>query len=172
MHTNFSNKRGKHFPFIITRTLKMVQLSIQDRERAIGWLQDGQTQRTVAQRLNVSQSIIGRLWQRFRTTNAVQNRPRSGRPQSTTAREDRFLMITALRQRFVTVRHLRDQLRAARGTNTSDQMRIICETEVCDAGVLQSCSPAVRPPLLNHHRRARRDWCRRHIRWNCGHGQR
>ncbi len=40
-------------------------------------------------------------------------------------------MITALRQRFVTARHLRDQLRAARGTN-------VCETEVCDAGILQS----------------------------------
>ena len=95
MHANFSNKMAEHFPFIITWNLKMVrrQLSIQDRGRAIGWLQDGQTQRTVAQRLNVSQGVIGRLWQRFRKTNAVQNRPRSGRPRSTTAQEDRFLVF-------------------------------------------------------------------------------
>ena len=140
------------------------QLSIQDRGRAIGWLHDGQTQRTVAQHLNVSQGIIGRLWQRFRTTNAVQNRPRSGRPRSTTAREDRFLMITALQQRFVTARHLRDQLRAARGTNVSDQT---IRNRLRDRG-LQCRHPAVRPPLLDRHRRARRDWCRHHIRWNRG----
>ncbi|XP_041369729.1 uncharacterized protein LOC121383702 [Gigantopelta aegis] len=140
------------------------QLSLNDRGRAIGWLQDGHTQRSVAHRLNVSQSVIGRLWQRFRTTNSIQNRSRSGRPRSTTAREDRFLMITALRQRFVTPQRLRDQPRAATGNNVSDQT---IRNRLRDQG-LRCQRPVVRLQLLARHRRARLDWCRRHIRWNRG----
>ena len=41
------------------------QLRTADRGRAIAWLQDGATQRNVAQRLHVSQSVIGRLWLRL-----------------------------------------------------------------------------------------------------------
>ncbi|KAJ8381250.1 hypothetical protein SKAU_G00020280 [Synaphobranchus kaupii] len=48
-------------------------------------------------------------------------------------------------------------------TCLTKQLGIVCETKVCDAGVLQSD-----PPLLDRHRRAHRDWCRRHIRWNRG----
>ena len=40
-------------------------LSLTDRGRAFAWLQDGKTQRNVAQRLDVRQGVIGRLWQRF-----------------------------------------------------------------------------------------------------------
>ena len=60
------------------------QLSIADRGRALAWLQDGATQRNVAQSLNVSQSVIGRLWQRFQGTGRLNNRRRSGRPRLTT----------------------------------------------------------------------------------------
>lgn len=137
------------------------QLSITDRGRALAWLQDGETQRSVAHRLNVSQSVIGRLWQRFRATGSVQNRPRSGRPRSTTAREDRYLTNMALRQRRVTARHLRDQLRAATGTQVSDQT----VRRRLRVNNLRARRPAVRPPLLPRHRTARRDWCTRHARW-------
>ena len=76
------------------------QLNIEDRGRAIAWLQGGNTQRNVAVRLGVSQSVVGRLWQRFQATNSVRNRPRSGRPRSPTNREDRYITNMALRQRI------------------------------------------------------------------------
>ncbi|KAK7492183.1 hypothetical protein BaRGS_00016657 [Batillaria attramentaria] len=87
------------FPTMVRR-----QLSIADRARALAWLQDGETQRSVAQRLNVS--VIGRLWQRLQVTARLINRQRSGRPRSTTQREDvdRYLTNTALRQRRGTAR--------------------------------------------------------------------
>lgn len=137
------------------------QLSITDRGRALAWLQDGETQRSVSNRLNVSQSVIGRLWQRFRATGSVQNRPRSGRPRSTTAREDRYLTTMTLRQRRVTARRLRDRLRVTTGTLVSDQT----VRNRLRANNLRSRRPAVRAPLLPRHRTARRDWCRRHVRW-------
>ena len=97
------------------------QLNIEDRGRAITWLQGGNTQRNVAVRLGVSQSVVGRLWQRFQATNCVRSRPRSGRPQSTTNREDRYITNMALRQRTTTARRLRDKLRTATGTRVSHQ---------------------------------------------------
>ena len=58
----------------------------------------------VQQRVNVSQSIIGRLWIRFLDVGNITNWPHSGRPQSTTQREDRYLTNWTLRQRRVTAR--------------------------------------------------------------------
>ena len=49
--------------------------SLEDRGRALAWLQDGNSQRNVAQRRIVSQSVIGRLWQRFQATHSLQTRP-------------------------------------------------------------------------------------------------
>lgn len=137
------------------------QLTIEDRGRAIAWLQDGNTQRNVALRLGVSQSVVGRLWQRYQATNSVRNRPRSGRPRSTTNREDRYITNMALRQRTTTARRLRDNLRTATGTRVSDQTI----RNRLRANNLRCRRQAVRPPLLPRHRTARRHWCTLHLRW-------
>ena len=62
------------------------QLSIADRGRALAWLQDGATQLNDAKRLNVSQSVIGRLFQRIQGTGRRNNRRCSERRRSTTQR--------------------------------------------------------------------------------------
>ena len=126
--------------------------NIEDRGRAIAWLQGGNTQRNVAVRLGVSQSVVGRLWQRFQATNSVRNRPRSGRPRSTTNREDRYITNMALRQRTTTARRLRDNLRTATGTRVSDQTI----RNRLRANNLRCRRQSVRPPLLPRHRTARR----------------
>ena len=71
---------GKHVMVTCNAAMARRQLSTADQGRVIAWLQDGLTQRNVAQRLNVSQSVICRLWMRFLETGNVTNRPRSGRP--------------------------------------------------------------------------------------------
>ena len=48
---------------------------------------------------NVRQSVIGRLWQMFQETGRLNNRRRSGRPRSTTQRDDWYLTTMTLRQR-------------------------------------------------------------------------
>ena len=133
----------------------------EDRVRAIAWLQGGNTQRNVTVRLGVSQSVVGRLWQRFQATNSVRNRPRSGRPRSTTNREDCYITNMALHQRTTTARRLRDNLRTATGTRVSDQTI----RNRLRANNLRCRRQAVRPPLLPRHRTARRHWCTLHLRW-------
>ena len=94
-------------------------------------------------------------------TNSVRNRPRSGRPRSTTNREDGYITNMALRQRTTTARRLRDNLRTATGTRVSDQTI----RNRLRANNLRCRRQAVRPPLLPRHRTARRHWCTLHLRW-------
>ena len=138
------------------------QLSTADRGRAIAWLQDGATQRNVAQRLNVSQPR--RHWQALDKVSG-----HGKRHQSTTfwkapiknQREDRCLTNWTLRQRRVTARQVRDHLRTTTGTLISDQT----VRNRLWANNLRPCRPVVPPPLLQRHRATRRDWCTRHVRW-------
>ena len=68
--------------------------------QAVGMVQSGVVQRTVAAHFNVSQSAISRLWNRFHQTGFVAKKPRSCRPRSTTARQGRYLANMSKRQRF------------------------------------------------------------------------
>lgn len=70
-------------------------LTNNERRRALGCLQAGQTQRQVAAQFNVSQSVIGRLWQVYLDTGDVQRRPGQGRPRVTTDAQDRRLSLMA-----------------------------------------------------------------------------
>ena len=69
------------------------------RENAIGRLQAVQRQADAAHALNVSQSTISRLWNRFRQSGSTADTPRSGRPRVTTPAQDRFIRLRHLRNR-------------------------------------------------------------------------
>jgi transposase len=62
-------------------------LTVEEASRAIGFLQTGLSQ--VGAQFNVSHTVIGQLWTRYQQTNSVQRRPKSGRPKSMTAHQDR-----------------------------------------------------------------------------------
>ena len=137
------------------------RLSIVDRGRALAWIQTGTSIREVARRLSVHHSVIQRLYQRFHATGSVQERPHPGRPRCTTRREDRFLQVSALRDRTTTADQLRRQLLRATNNNISDQT---VRNRLHEAR-LHSRNAAVRIPLTPAHRQARVVWCRRHLRW-------
>ena len=63
---------------------------------AVTLLQEGFSQRYVAERLRVSQPVIFRLWNRYWELNTVRRRPGSGRQRKTTLIEDRFLRLQAI----------------------------------------------------------------------------
>lgn len=138
------------------------RLSTLNRGRALGWLQDKVSGREVARRLGVSYSIIQRLQERFQTTGSADERPRSGCPRATNGRDDHYLQLLALRNRTVSARTLRSNLRMA--TNVSISQTTV-RRRLHEVG-LQSGAPAVRVPLTPRHRRARVAFCRNHQRWN------
>ncbi|GFY22326.1 cubilin [Trichonephila clavipes] len=67
--------------------------------RVIGRLESGQTQRSVADAVGVARSVVARLWNRFQETGNVKRRPGAGRPCATTSTDDRYIQLTARRNR-------------------------------------------------------------------------
>jgi transposase len=79
----------------------MPRLDPATRNIAIGRLQAGESQHEVARTLNVNQSNISRLWNRFQQTSSTNDRQRSGRPRITTPELDRYIRVFHLRNRIV-----------------------------------------------------------------------
>ena len=77
----------------------MPRLSDQNRAIAIGMLQANTSVRFVARQMGVTPKAIRKLREKFQATLEVKDRPRSGRPKVTTAREDRYMALMALRCR-------------------------------------------------------------------------
>ena len=137
------------------------RLSVADRGRALALLNEGYGVTEVGRRLGVTWSVISRLRDRFIQTGTVQERRRSGRPRVTSRREDRYVVNTTLRDRFLTAPRVRGMLQAATNTNVS----VSTIRNRLREGNIRSRRPAVRPRLTQAHRARRLGWARIHSRW-------
>ncbi|GFW20298.1 transposable element Tcb2 transposase [Trichonephila clavipes] len=64
---------------------------------------------------------VSKLWKQFQNDGTVVRRPGQGRKRMTTASEDRYLALTARRNRKATARQLSSELAAATGAVASRQ---------------------------------------------------
>lgn len=139
----------------------MPRLSNDQRLRSIGMLEAGMDQRDVARIMHCHQRTISELLQRYRQTGSVADRPRSGRPKVTTERQDRYIQLTHLRDRF-----LRASQIAAVTIGTHGNA-------VCNETIrrrlknirLQCRRPLKGPELTEAHRATRRQWTQQRMRW-------
>ncbi|GBL84144.1 hypothetical protein AVEN_118556-1 [Araneus ventricosus] len=76
------------------------------RWRAVGWMEMGLSEADAARRLNVSRSVVQRLWNQYQSEDSVSRRHVSGRPRVATPAEDRFLALSVRRKRSTTVPQL------------------------------------------------------------------
>lgn len=129
--------------------------------RIVAALEDGRGQRETARNVGVSLSSVQRVWQRYQETGLLTRRPGSGRGRTTTPRDDRFLLSSALRNRTVTAVSLRNHLQEVRNVNISEWT---VRRRLHDAG-LSSRSRATGPPLSRQHRIARLNFAREHLPW-------
>ena len=90
----------------------MRRLSRVERSRAVGMLQIGAKQAAVARTLNVSQSMIIRLWARHRQTRNVDDRRCWG---ASTIQQDRVIRTSDLCNRGQSATRIRNQLYTATG---------------------------------------------------------
>ena len=79
----------------------MPRLDVATWNVVIGRLHVGQLQHEVARTLNVNQSTISRLWNRFQQTGSPNDHPRSGRPCIATPGQDCYIWVFYLRNRTV-----------------------------------------------------------------------
>ncbi|GFS56773.1 transposable element Tcb1 transposase [Trichonephila clavipes] len=87
--------------------------------RVVGKLEGGQTQDEVAQAIDVSQSVISRIWNHFLETGSAGRRPGQGRRRATTPNDDRYLVLTARRHRNMDATLLQQHLHSTTGTTVS-----------------------------------------------------
>lgn len=140
-------------------TCKMPRLSEENRNQAIGRLEAGETQSSVARHFNVRQSTICRLWQRYNLHHSTRDRPRSGRPRATTPAQDRFIRVLHLRNRTVSAEYTAHNIPGLR--------RISAQTvrnRLRQHGI-RPMRPYTAPVLRRQHRRARLRWCRNVRPW-------
>jgi len=137
----------------------MPRTSQNDRNRAIGMLQAGNTVSATARQFNVQRKTVRTWWLRFQNTGSVSDLPRRGRARITTRRQDRLIVLTHLRNRFQPATKTAREIPGARRISDSTVRRRLRENQ------LQPRRPAVRPLLQPRHRRARLQWARQHLRF-------
>ncbi|GFX49833.1 transposable element Tcb2 transposase [Trichonephila clavipes] len=86
---------------------------------------------------------------------------RGGRVRSTTPAEDRYIVLSAKRNRRTTAQQVANQFLAASGKQISRKTVARCLRE----GGLYARRPVVCVPLTKQHRTARFQWCREHHNW-------
>lgn len=129
--------------------------------QAVALLQQGLSQRQVARTLQMSQSAVSRIYRRHQETGGFNRRKGSGRKRSTTARDDRFIVTTSLRNRSFTGVQVQQELRETRGVAVSSwtvRRRL-------KAANLTPKRPAKGPKLTPAHRAARLRFAREHVDW-------
>lgn len=124
-------------------------------------IEQGLSQREAAARLNISRSTLQYALQRHRETGLYTRRHGSGRLRSTSSRDDRFIALQVLRNRFLTAVEITTRLRLIRNVTVSERTvrRRIEERN------LRARRPARGPALLRRHRVARLRFARLHVNW-------
>lgn len=143
--------------YCINMRLEAVQL-----EQLVRWLNEGLTQAEVANRLNVSQSVISRAWNRHRTLGNAAYTHGGGRERATTAAEDRLMLLTARRNPTFTASRINSLFRQATG-------RVICGQTVRNrlhARNLRARRRVTHPRLSRQQRGERNRWAIEHRNWN------
>ncbi|KAM0730374.1 Transposable element Tc1 transposase [Formica fusca] len=128
-------------------------------------LEEGYSQRQVANLIGVSHSVVGRAYSRYQKTGQYHRRSGQGRRRVTTSREDRVIARHARIDPFVHANVI-----ASRFYNHRRQVPYPITAQTVRNRLreahLRSFRPLRVPMLNNHHRRTRLTYARLHIRWN------
>uniref|UniRef100_A0A673BCG8 Transposase Tc1-like domain-containing protein n=1 Tax=Sphaeramia orbicularis TaxID=375764 RepID=A0A673BCG8_9TELE len=124
-------------------------------------LQAGQSSRAVARAFDVNHSTISRLQRKFGNYGTTDDRPRTGRPRVTTAKQDRYIRLLHLRSRS------RPATATAAETIGTHHRPVHARTvrNRLRAEGIGPHRPVVGCVLTPLHREARLNWCIKHRGW-------
>ena len=101
---------------ILTGTLYQIELIMPNRRRltsdemhvGLGMLEAGSSQRNVTENMDVSQSVVSRMWNRYKMNRNAQHRHGGGRAKATSDNQDRYIGILTRRDLFRNATSLRN----------------------------------------------------------------
>ncbi|GFV38331.1 transposable element Tcb2 transposase [Trichonephila clavipes] len=131
------------------------------RGRIIGKIEEGRKITDVAREFDIAHSVVSRMWKSFKTTGMCSRRPGGGHVRSTTPAEDRYIVLSAKRNRRTTAQQVTNQFLAASGKQIS---RKTLARRLRGLG-LYARRFVVCVPLTRQHRTARLQWCCEHHNW-------
>ncbi|GFU77500.1 transposable element Tcb2 transposase [Trichonephila clavipes] len=129
--------------------------------RIIGKIEEGRKITDVARVFDIAHSVVLRLWKSFKTTGMCSRRHGGGRVRSMMPAEDRYIVLSAKRNRRTTAQQVANQFLAASGKQISRKT----VARRLRGGGLYARRPVVYVPLTRQHRTARLQWCREHHNW-------
>ncbi|GFU09578.1 transposable element Tcb2 transposase [Trichonephila clavipes] len=136
------------------------------RGRMIGKLEEGRTVTSVAAEFGINKSVVSRAWKAFQTTGTAVRKVGGGRPRTTTAGDDRYIILQAKRGRRQSTSVISQQL----STATGRQVSRFTVARRLQKGGLFTRRPERCLPLKIDHRRHRLQWCRKHKNWTTVNG--
>ena len=131
----------------------------------IGMSKCGKSHREIARELEVSKTCVTNTIKKFVEAGAVADKPRSGRPRSTSLREDRVLCRLAKMNRKSSLPAIKREFEDSSATVVS---AMTISRQLRENG-LYSYMPLKKPLLNRNHKRNRRLWCRRKRNWYMEH---
>ncbi|GFU67176.1 transposable element Tcb2 transposase [Trichonephila clavipes] len=131
------------------------------RGRMIGKLKEGRTVTSVAAEFGINKSVVLRAWKAFQTTGTAVTKVCDGRPRTTTAGNERYIILQAKRGRRQSASVIVQQLSTATGRQVSG----FTVARRLHKGGLFARRPGRCLPLKVDHRRHRLQWCREHKNW-------
>ncbi|GFX05306.1 transposable element Tcb2 transposase [Trichonephila clavipes] len=129
--------------------------------RMIGKLEEGRTVTSVAADFKINKSVVSRAWKAFQTTGTAVRKVGGGRPRTTTAGDDRYIILQANRGQRQSASVNAQQLSTATGWQVS---RFTVARRL-HKGDLFASRPERCLPLKVDHQRHRLQWCREHKNW-------
>ncbi|GFV32581.1 histamine H1 receptor [Trichonephila clavipes] len=131
------------------------------RGRIIGKIEEGRKITDVAKEFHIAHSVVSRLWKSFKTTGMCSRWHGEGRVRSTTPAEDKYIVLSAKKNRRTIAQQVANQFLAASGKQISRKT----VARRLRGGGLYARIPIVCVPLTRQHRTAHLQWCREHHNW-------
>lgn len=138
----------------------MVRLCLEMRNILVNELKCGKSQRQLSRDFKIPRTTIQSLWNKYINTGNVIDKVKSGRPQKTSEREQRTLVILSKRQPMLPATDL------MKGWKISNSISICTTRRVLRRyGLFGRCA-ARKPFLSNVHKKKRYAWCKAYLHWN------
>ena len=135
----------------------MPRLRENNRVQTIVLLASGVSVSDVARQFHCHRNTINNLRQRFGQTGNIKDAVHSGRPKVTIRRQDRYITLTHLRNRFKTVKSTGIQFGISRQTVLNRLRK--------NADPIRARRPYVGHIIRPHNRSLWLLWARSHLRW-------
>ncbi|GFV47644.1 transposable element Tcb2 transposase [Trichonephila clavipes] len=121
----------------------------------------GRTITSVAAEFRINKSVVLRAWKAFQTTGTAVRKVGGGRPRTTTAGDDRYIILQVKRGRRQSASVIAQQ----HSTATGRQVSRFTVSRRLHKGGLFTRRPERCLPLTVDHRRHHLQWCREHKNW-------